>query len=136
MSGGPLPCCVRMIAGYSSESIIRDTNKCILCADHRSVKTSKVYRFVSRLPGSNQGGPPNGLGQCGCTNCGQCVAVCPVGALKERSAIDDVWKALNDKAKHVVVQVARRSGRLWEELACGKDPGHREDGGRPPTVGF
>ena len=95
----------------SSESIIRDTNKCILCG--RCIRVCKDIQGVSALGLAFRGsrtkvGPAfsRGLANVACTNWGQCVAVCPVGALKERSAIDDVWKALNDKAKHVVVQVA------------------------------
>ena len=41
-----------------------------------------------------------------CTFCGQCVAVCPTGALTEKSYVDDVWNEINDENKTVVVQVA------------------------------
>ena len=41
-----------------------------------------------------------------CVNCGQCITVCPVGALTERSEINNVWNAIHDKTKHVVVQTA------------------------------
>ncbi len=41
-----------------------------------------------------------------CSYCGQCIVVCPVGALKETDAIKNVWKAINDNNKRVVVQVA------------------------------
>jgi iron-only hydrogenase group A len=41
-----------------------------------------------------------------CTNCGQCVTHCPTGALVEKNYIDEVWEALNDPSKHVVVQTA------------------------------
>ena len=41
-----------------------------------------------------------------CTFCGQCSAVCPVGAIYERDETDRVWEALHDPNKHVVVQTA------------------------------
>ena len=47
-----------------------------------------------------------GLGEGECVNCGQCAAVCPTGALTPRPEVDEVWRALNDPVKTVVVQVA------------------------------
>jgi len=41
-----------------------------------------------------------------CTYCGQCINVCPVGALHEKENTDEVWAALSDPGKHVVVQTA------------------------------
>jgi NADH-quinone oxidoreductase subunit G len=41
-----------------------------------------------------------------CTFCGQCVAVCPTGALTEDNNVPKVWRALKDKNKYVIVQTA------------------------------
>ncbi len=62
-----------------------------------------------------------------CTNCGQCINRCPTGALVERTYLDEVWDAILDPDKHVVVQTAPavRVG-LGEEL--GLEPGNRVTG--------
>lgn len=95
----------------SSPSIVRDTSKCILCrrcvtvcnqiqgvgvlnAQHRGFKT--VIGAADELP----------LNSVNCAFCGQCTTVCPVGALQEKDAISEVWKALFDKNKRVVIQTA------------------------------
>ncbi|MCQ2609678.1 MAG: [FeFe] hydrogenase, group A, partial [Lachnospiraceae bacterium] len=46
------------------------------------------------------------LNDTSCINCGQCINVCPVGALQEKSDIDKIIDAINDPTKHVVVQTA------------------------------
>ena len=57
-----------------------------------------------------------------CTNCGQCVNRCPVGALVEKNYIDQVWDAIYDPSKHVVLQTAPAVRiALGEDL--GYDPG-------------
>ena len=95
----------------SSSAVVRDVKKCILCG--RCLRVCSDVQGVSALGlafrGSNtKVGPAFGrdLAKVACTNCGQCVAVCPVGALKEKSSVDQVWQALSDTSKHVVVQVA------------------------------
>ena len=73
-----------------------------------------------------------------CVNCGQCVTVCPTGALTEKSQIQEVIDALNDKDKLVVVQHAPAvSVALGEEF--GVPAGHRRRGGHdhgPPLARF
>lgn len=94
-----------------SESITRDPNKCILC--RRCVSMCKNIQTTSILTAENRGfqtiiTPGFGLpmGNTACTFCGQCVVVCPVGALRETSHKDRVIQAINDPTKHVVVQPA------------------------------
>ena len=94
-----------------SESLTRDPNKCILC--RRCVSVCNKIQTTSILTAENRGfqtviTPAFGLpiGNTACTYCGQCVVVCPVGALKETSHKDRVLRAINDPNKHVVVQPA------------------------------
>lgn len=94
-----------------SESLTRDPNKCILC--RRCVSVCNKIQTTSILTAENRGfqtviTPAFGLpiGNTACTYCGQCVVVCPVGALKETSHKDRVHRAINDPNKHVVVQPA------------------------------
>ncbi|MDD6040439.1 MAG: NADH-dependent [FeFe] hydrogenase, group A6 [Clostridia bacterium] len=94
----------------SSPSIVRDNNKCILC--RRCVgacKNQKVgvigalrrgFKTAIASPWDKD------LASMACINCGQCVAVCPVGALTEKDETKEVWDVLADPTKHVVVQPA------------------------------
>jgi NADP-reducing hydrogenase subunit HndD len=95
----------------SSPSIVRDATKCILC--RRCVAVCSEVQKVGVLGVVNRGfestvGPAfrHGLGEVNCTNCGQCINVCPVGALKEADHTERVWAALADPGKHVIVQTA------------------------------
>ncbi len=95
----------------SSLAITRDPNKCINCG--RCVEVCQQMQTVDALTFINRGFESmvgtafnNGMLDSICVNCGQCTVYCPTGALRERDNTDDVWDALLDPKKHVVVQAA------------------------------
>ena len=95
----------------SSESIARDSAKCILC--RRCVTMCNEVQQVKILNAQNRGfatqvGPGNDflMGTSTCVNCGQCTTVCPTNALHEKDATEAVWDALSDPEKVVIVQTA------------------------------
>jgi NADH-quinone oxidoreductase subunit G len=95
----------------SSVSLVRDSNKCVLCGD--CVRFCSEVQSVGAIDFAYRGHAAavlpafgKGLGEGECINCGQCAAVCPTGALTPRSETDEVWRALNDPSKTVVAQVA------------------------------
>ncbi|HOW54621.1 MAG TPA: NADH-dependent [FeFe] hydrogenase, group A6 [Syntrophorhabdaceae bacterium] len=96
---------------HTSVSIVRDPNKCILCG--RCIQVCSKVQTVNALAVNHRGCDTlittafdAGLGNSVCINCGQCVVHCPVGALYERSAAEEVWEAIHDPDKFVVVQEA------------------------------
>lgn len=95
----------------SSNSIIREMDKCILC--RRCVTVCNEVQKINVLTPVDRGFNSvistffkKPLVDTDCTYCGQCVAVCPTGALREKRDYDKIWSLLDDKSKHVVVQVA------------------------------
>ncbi len=94
-----------------SPSIVRDNSKCISC--RRCVATCNKVQNIGAIGVSKRGinttvGSIFGrsLVDSPCINCGQCILACPVGALHEKENISDVWAALHDPEKYVVVQPA------------------------------
>jgi len=95
----------------SSFSLVRDPEKCILCgrcvAVCSEIQTVKAIDFAGRGMKSKIATYLDlGLGVVVCTNCGQCALVCPTGAITEKSAIAEVWEALHNPEKVVLVQSA------------------------------
>ncbi len=95
----------------SSKSIVKNYDKCILCRRCETicneVQTVGVLSGVNRGFGTEVGTFFNtNLCDTECTFCGQCIAVCPTGALTEVNNIPLVWDAISNKDKTVVVQVA------------------------------
>ena len=94
-----------------SPSVVRDQSKCIRCG--RCVGVCKNQQKIGVLQFTNRGintrvAPVSdrSLANVPCAYCGQCINVCPVGALKEKEDIDRVWEALENPDIHVVVQTA------------------------------
>ncbi|MDD5281345.1 MAG: NADH-dependent [FeFe] hydrogenase, group A6 [Candidatus Omnitrophica bacterium] len=95
----------------TSVSLSRDPNKCILCG--RCVSVCSAIQSVKAIDFSGRGKSSkvttffdSGLANSVCVNCGQCLLVCPTGAIIEKNAIEEVWHALSDPKKFVVVEVA------------------------------
>lgn len=110
-----------------TRSLIRDMDKCVMC--RRCETMCNEVQAVGALSGINRGfnavvSPAFELpmGDTVCTHCGQCVAVCPTGALTENDATYEIIEALADPEKVVVVQTAPAVRvAIGEEF--GKEPG-------------
>ncbi len=122
---------------FSSVSVIRDPDKCILCG--RCVRICAEVQGVSALGYVNRGFKTNvapayhaPFAESVCITCGQCINVCPVAAFLEKDYTRDVMAALADPEMHVVVQIApsvRASIGEGFEPAAG-DSDDRPDRGR------
>ena len=95
----------------SAVHMYRNNNKCILCK--RCVAACSKLQAIGVI-GSNERGFKThigcafeqNLGEVACISCGQCIVVCPTGAIAEKDQTKDVWAALQDPGKHVIVQTA------------------------------
>ncbi|NUQ66265.1 MAG: iron hydrogenase small subunit [Pirellulales bacterium] len=95
----------------SSHSVVRDMNKCVLC--RRCIRTCIDLQEVGVLEAIGRGNRTKvstfldkPLADVICINCGQCINRCPTGALRANDPTDDVWAAIDDPSKHVVIQTA------------------------------
>jgi iron-only hydrogenase group A len=95
----------------SSHSVIRDMDKCILCK--RCVRTCIDLQEVGALESIDRGDKTHigtffnkPLADVICINCGQCINRCPTGALRANDPRDEIWEAIDNPKKHVVIQTA------------------------------
>lgn len=95
----------------SSYSVIRDMDKCVLCK--RCVRTCIDLQEVGVLEATHRGYDTTistfydkPLADVICINCGQCINRCPTAALKANDPSDEIWNAIDNPNKHVVIQTA------------------------------
>ena len=95
----------------SAIHMYRDDNKCILC--RRCVAACSKLQSVGVIGVNDRGFKTHvgcafeeDLGKTDCVSCGQCIVVCPTGAIAEKDDTDKVWSALADPSKHVIVATA------------------------------
>ncbi len=95
----------------SSHAIVRDPNKCIHCK--RCIRTCIDLQQVAALETANRGhnvqiqtALNKPISEVICINCGQCINRCPTGALRAKDPADEIWDAICDPSKFVVIQTA------------------------------
>lgn len=95
----------------SSVSVVRDPEKCVLCG--RCVRVCGEVQGVHNLNQQYRGfqtivtpAHERGMDESVCIQCGQCSNVCPTAAFIEKSYVNEVFEALADPSKHVIVQTA------------------------------
>lgn len=120
------------VMDISTPSIAKDDSKCIRC--QRCVRTCMDMQSVNALTVAYKGNKTRistflnkPLNDVVCTNCGQCINRCPTGSLTERTYVDQVFEAVYDPSKFVLVQTAPATRvAIGEEF--GLEPGTRVTG--------
>ncbi len=119
--------CQKSEIDKSSWSIEKDDSKCVRC--QRCVRTCAELQHVNAVCVAHKGKDMKittfmelPLNEVVCVNCGQCITHCPTGALTERRYFDDIWEAIGDENKHVVVNTAP-SVRVALGEMLGYEPG-------------
>ena len=92
----------------SALHLVRDNSKCVLC--RRCIAACRKYQEVGVIGANDRGFDTHigcafdrDLNEVDCVSCGQCIVACPTGALTEKDDTAQVWAALHDPTKHVVV---------------------------------
>jgi NADP-reducing hydrogenase subunit HndD len=95
----------------SSWSIEKDDSKCVRC--QRCVRTCAELQHVNAVTVAHRGHEMKistfmdlPMAEVVCVNCGQCVTHCPTAALTERRFFDEIWEAIGDEKKHVIINTA------------------------------
>ena len=116
----------------SSKAIVRNPNKCILCGD--CVRVCSEIQHVGAIDFAHRGADMEistafgkDIADTNCVNCGQCAAVCPTGAITIKNDTHDVWEAIHNPNKRVVIQIAP-AVRVAIGEAYGYDPGENTIG--------
>ena len=111
MTKNPAASAFESVPVRTDSIIVRDDNKCVRCG--RCVAACEKIQGIGAIKMEGEGMtaqvvPTNseGLIASGCVGCGQCITVCPVGALYERDDVAAVTEAIQDPEKYVVIQVA------------------------------
>lgn len=116
----------------SSKAIVRNPNKCILCGD--CVRVCSEIQHVGAIDFAHRGADMEistafgkDIADTNCVNCGQCAAVCPTGAITIKNDTHDVWEAIHNPDKRVVIQIAP-AVRVAIGEAYGYQPGENTIG--------
>lgn len=116
----------------TSNAIVFDANKCILCGD--CVRTCNELQGVGVFEFANRGYDmrvttafDRKLEDTNCVGCGQCRTVCPTGAITIKQNVHPVWKAINDPGTKVIAMIAP-SVRVAVGAKFGMDEGSNAKG--------